>query len=135
MIRRLLLLAGALSMLLVPVAVSMPVSAAYNPLGGACTAGKNAGNGGDNAAVCSADGSKNPLTGPNGVIRKASTLLAVIASVTAVILLLLGGFRYITSNGDTQKTTSARNTVVGALVGLAIIAMAQGIVIFVVSKL
>jgi hypothetical protein len=128
MIRRLLLLASVLAMLLVPVSAS-----AYDVFHGACTAGKSTDGG--NAAVCSADGSTNPLTGPNGVIRKVSTILATVGAVTAVILILFGGFRYIISNGDAQKTATARNTVVGALVGLAIIAAAQSIVIFVIGRL
>lgn len=124
--KRLLVFVATLLCLIAP--VSAVYAAEYNPLGDACSTAPD-------ASACSADPHKDPITGPNGVLKKASTLLAIMAGIAAVIIIIISGFRYITANGDTQKTTSARNTLVGAVVGLIIIAVAQSIVIFVVSKL
>ena len=121
--KRVLLIVATLLCLSVPA-----VASAYNPLSGACGAGAGA------SAACSADGS-DPLTGPNGVLKKASLLLGILAGITAVIIIIVSGFRYITANGDAQKAASARSGITGALVGLVIIAASTSIVIFVVSKL
>ena len=121
--KRLIVIVAALLCLLVP-----NVAAAYNPLDKACQ------NGGSASAACSANGS-DPLTGPNGVLRRVAMILAVLAGATAVIIIIVSGFRYVTANGDAQKAASARNGIVGSLVGLVIIAASTSIVIFVVSKL
>lgn len=127
--KRIVVLVTTLLCLLMPATAL----AAYNPnpLHGACSAN---GNVGSSATACSADGS-DPITGPNGVLRKITLLLGVIAGVTAVIIIMLNGFRYVTANGDAQKAASARNGIVGSIVGLVIIAASTTIVVFVVSKL
>lgn len=90
-----------------------------------------------NSAVCSgkSNSTANPLTGPNGIIRKATVLVARIAGVAAVIIIMIGGFMYITANGDSGKITEAKNTIIYASVGLIVIVSAQTIIIFVLSKL
>lgn len=121
--KRLIIAAVTLLCLLVP-----NVAVAYNPLDQACQ------NGGTGSAACSTTGN-DPLTGPNGVLRRITMILAVLAGVTAVIIIIVSGFRYVTANGDPQKAASARNGIIGSLVGLVIIAASTSIVIFVVSKL
>jgi hypothetical protein len=49
-------------------------------------------------------------------------------------MIIIGGFRYITSGGDSGSVSSAKNTVLYAIVGLIIVALAQVIVRFVLSK-
>ena len=79
--------------------------------------------------------SENPLTGPNGTLLKIATILSVIAGVSAVIILIVSGLRYITSGGDTQKVASAKNGIIGALIGIVVIVLAQTIVTFIVRRL
>jgi hypothetical protein len=62
-------------------------------------------------------------------------IVASVAAVAAVIVIILSGFRYITSGGDTQKTAAAKNTLIGAIVGLVIIALAQAIIILVIKSI
>ncbi|MEK9195823.1 MAG: pilin [Patescibacteria group bacterium] len=61
-------------------------------------------------------------------------IFSVIVGVVAVIMIIYGGFRYITSGGDSGNVTNAKNTILYALVGLVIVALAQFIVKFVLSK-
>jgi hypothetical protein len=49
-------------------------------------------------------------------------------------MIILGGFKYITSGGDTGNVTGAKNTILYAIVGLVIVALAQIIVRFVLDK-
>lgn len=77
----------------------------------------------------------NPLIGPNGILNKISLIVATVAGVVAVIIIILSGVRYIMSGGDAQKAASAKSTLIGAVVGLIIIVVAQSIITFVVRKL
>jgi hypothetical protein len=109
----------------------MPASAlAYNPLGSACNSSGTA----KNSAACAPNGS-DPIAGPNGVLKKASLVIASIAGIAAIIIIIVGGLQYITSDGDPQKAASARSAIIGAGVGLVIIVGSEAIITFVVSKL
>lgn len=68
------------------------------------------------------------------VIRLALQLLSIVAGVIAVIMLVVAGFKYITSQGDANSAASARNTLLYAIVGIVIVAFAQIIVKFVLAK-
>jgi hypothetical protein len=58
----------------------------------------------------------------------------VIVGVAAVIMIIIGGFRYITSSGDSASVNSAKNTILYAIIGLVIVALAQVIVRFVLNQ-
>jgi hypothetical protein len=76
----------------------------------------------------------NPEGRLNGLITSIINILSVIVGIVAVIMIIVGGFKFITSGGDSGKITSARQTVIYALIGLVIVALAQFIVRFVLSK-
>ena len=67
-------------------------------------------------------------------IKVVLQLLSLVAGVIAVIMLIVGGLKYITSQGDSAGVASARNTIIYSLVGLVIVVFAQIIVKFVLSK-
>ena len=73
-------------------------------------------------------------TGLDKLITDVVNIFSVIVGVVAVIMIIYGGFRYITSGGDSGNVTNAKNTILYALVGLVIVALAQFIVKFVLSK-
>ena len=114
-------------MLPVGVLATAPTAAAYSPFAQAC-------NSASNATVCSANGT-NPVTGSNGVIRKASTIISRIAAVAAIIIMMIGGLQYVVSRGDSQKVANARMAIIGGAIGLGIIVAAQGILLLVLSRL
>lgn len=67
----------------------------------------------------------------NKLIRNIVMLLSMIVGVAAIIMVVVSGLKYTTSGGDASSIASAKNTLIYALVGLAIAAMAQFIVRFV----
>jgi heme/copper-type cytochrome/quinol oxidase subunit 2 len=67
-------------------------------------------------------------------IATAINLLSVFAGIIAVIMIIVGGFRYITSAGNPEAAKSARNTILYAIIGLVVVAMAQVIAKFVLNK-
>jgi hypothetical protein len=68
-------------------------------------------------------------------IRITLTLLSVIVGVSAVVVLIIGGFNMVNSGGDAQKVANARSTITYALIGLGVVAFSETIVTFVLSKL
>ena len=55
--------------------------------------------------------------------------------VISVIMLIVGGIKYATSAGDSNKVTSAKNTIMYAIIGLAVAVLAFAIVGFVTNTL
>lgn len=58
-----------------------------------------------------------------GLVNFAITLLVVAGVLAALIFLILGGIKWITSGGDKTGVESARNHIVGAIIGLIIIVL------------
>ena len=69
------------------------------------------------------------------VIKSIINILSIIVGAISVIMIVIGGFRYIISGGDSNATAAARNTIIYALVGLAIVIFAQAIVAFVINRI
>ena len=71
----------------------------------------------------------------NNLVGKIINIFSVIVGIVAVIMIIVGGFRFITSGGDSAKVTSARNTIIYAIIGLIIVALAQIIVKYVLTNI
>lgn len=69
-----------------------------------------------------------------GAVGAALNILSIVAGIIAVIMIIIGGLKYITSQGDSQATSGARNTIIYAAVGLIIVALSQIIVRFVIDQ-
>lgn len=70
----------------------------------------------------------------NKTLAKIINIISIIVGVVAVIMIIYGGFRYITSGGTSEKVTTAKNTILYGLIGLIIVALAQVIVKFVLKQ-
>ena len=88
---------------------------------------------GAEAARC--DECPRDLFGDNGVFKQVTNTILYIVGIIAVIMLIIGGIRYVTSGGDAKKVTDAKNTVLYAIIGLVIAFLAFAIVNFVISAL
>lgn len=71
----------------------------------------------------------------NGTISTVLELISVVVGVIAVIMIIVSGLKYITSAGDSSKISSAKDALLYALIGLAVVAIAQTLVRFVIRKL
>ncbi len=71
---------------------------------------------------------------PNTLAVRIIDGIFVLAAILAVIFLVWGGIKYITAGGDKTKVTAARETIIGAIVGL-IVAFAAFFIINFVLKL
>lgn len=70
----------------------------------------------------------------NSTIETVVNLLSLVVGIIAVIMVIIGGLKYILSSGDSNQINSAKNTILFALVGLAIVALAQVLVRFVIKR-
>ena len=86
---------------------------------------------GDTSVVCQA---KNE-TGAEDLVKNIINILLTVASVVAVIMIIVGGIRYATSNGDSNNVTAAKNTIMYAVIGLVIAIFAYAIVNFVLTQI
>lgn len=68
------------------------------------------------------------------VIRNVVNIFSIVIGIVAVIMIMVGGFKYITSGGDTSNITSAKHTIVYAVIGLVVAALSQFIVWFVLDN-
>lgn len=88
---------------------------------------------GAEAARC--DGCPADLFGDTGVFKQVTNTILYIVGIIAVVMLIIGGIRYVISGGDSKKVTDAKNTVLYAIIGLIIAFLAFAIVNFVISAL
>ena len=71
----------------------------------------------------------------DNILETAINIISIIVGIAAVIMIIIGGFRYITSNGDSGSVSGAKNTILYAIIGLVVVALAQIVVRFVVGEL
>ena len=88
---------------------------------------------GAEAARC--DGCPTDLFGDNGAFKQITNTVLYIVGIIAVIMLIIGGIRYVISGGDSKKVTDAKNTVLYAIIGLVICFFSYAIVNFVITSL
>jgi hypothetical protein cdiviTM7_00647 len=65
------------------------------------------------------------------VIKTVIRYLLIISGIVSVVMVIIGGLKYSTSNGDSAKLSSAKNTILYAIIGVIISALAYGIVDYV----
>jgi hypothetical protein len=68
-------------------------------------------------------------------IRNIVNALLTFAAVVAVIYVIIGGVRYIVSQGDEDAQVQARNTIIYAVIGIIVIALSAVIINFVLANL
>ena len=125
---------GATLALTVPLLVAVPVFAqdAQEQINnGLCTGANLEFTDTPTAGNCDAGDATEKL---NNLVRTIVNLLSAIVGIVAVIMIIVGGLRYITSGGNDASVTGAKNTILYAIIGLIIVALAQLIVRFTLSK-
>lgn len=81
-------------------------------------------------------GSENSVA-KNDLNNTLNTIINVVIGIVgfvAVVMMILGGISFITSQGDSSKVTKARNTILYGVVGLVVALLAFAIVNFVLSN-
>jgi hypothetical protein len=69
-----------------------------------------------------------------GTIKSVGNILVFLTGAISVLMIIIGGVRYALSGGDQGTITSAKNTILYAVVGVIISVAAYAIVNFVLSN-
>ncbi len=69
-----------------------------------------------------------------GAVRTTINILSYVLGVIAVIMIIIGGLRFVTSGGNQQSVSSAKTTIAYALLGLVVAALAQVLVHWVLNS-
>ena len=81
------------------------------------------------------DNTPESLFEADGVFTTIINVLLFIIGAISVIMLIIGGIRYTVSGGDSGAVTSAKNTILYAIIGLVVAFLAFAIVNFVLTSL
>ena len=85
------------------------------------------------SVICAAKDDK--LFGPNSIWTRILDTFTYVIGAVSVLVIIVGGLRYITSGGDQAGITGAKNTILYAVIGLVVAILAYSIVHFVVSNI
>jgi hypothetical protein len=122
--------------MLAPAAVPVAAHAAVTDCGSNITnkvaegAGGASGNPGN--INCNGTGVENESI--KTLAQKIVNIFSIIVGAVSILMIIYGGFRYITSGGASEKVGGAKNTLIYAIIGLVIVALAQVIVHFVLFQ-
>lgn len=103
------------------VAGSLPV-AAFN---GTIQGGANSARGTDQTA---------DLFGNTGIFSTITNVLLFVLGAISVIMIIIGGLRYVVSGGNSTNVTAAKNTILYAIVGVIIAILSYAIINFVLGS-
>lgn len=77
--------------------------------------------------------SKNDGDAPQQLLPTVLTIVFTTVGAVALMLVVIGGVKYITASGDPQKMAQAKDTIIYSLIGLAIVLAAFSIVTLVMK--
>lgn len=69
------------------------------------------------------------------IVAAVIEILLRIAAMVSVVFVMYGGFNYLTSQGEPDKTARARSTIINALIGLVVAVMATIVVSFIAGSI
>lgn len=129
-LKRMLAVVGLTALVMMP-AVAMTATADAQTVNPELCRGINfaSGTDGDECGDGDADNSV------KNIIGTVIDVFSIVVGAVSVIMIIIGGLRYITSSGDSGNVQAAKNTILYAIVGLVIVIFAQTIVSFVVDRI
>ena len=131
-LRRMMAVAGASLMLAFLPAVALPVAVHADSIGDCLNQGSTLTTG--SGSNCTPGDTSTGTQKIQDIVTTIVNIFSVIVGIVAVIMIIWGGFKYITSGGDSGNITGAKNTIIYAIIVLFIVALAQFIVQFVLNK-
>lgn len=86
---------------------------------------------GGSDSLCGTDQDSSALP---GLMKNVINTALVVLGMIAVVMIVVGGIRYTTSNGDAQQIKSAKDTIMYSVIGVVVAIMAYAIVNFVLAS-
>ncbi|RYF28398.1 MAG: hypothetical protein EOO17_04840 [Chloroflexi bacterium] len=73
------------------------------------------------------------LFGEAGIFQDITNILLFLVGAISVIMVIIGGLRYVLSGGDSSAVSAAKNTILYAIVGLVVSMLAYAAIAFVIE--
>jgi len=130
---------GMFSLVAAPLAIPMAVSAdtagaICNGVGSTNSGTTGLANVGSNTPSDTCAGDASSSNQLQNILTLVVNIFSFIVGIIAVIMIIIGGIKYITSGGESSNVSGAKNTIIYAIIGLIIVALAQVLVHFVLAK-
>ena len=87
----------------------------------------------DGVNAARGDGQPAELLGDTGILTTITNILLFVIGALSVLMLIIGGLRYVISGGNASAVTAAKNTILYAIVGLIIAFLAYAAINFVLG--
>jgi len=88
---------------------------------------------GSGANCAQANGTRDTLFGQGGVFQTIANTLIFLVGAVAVLFLIIGGLRYVISNGDPKAVEAAKNTILYSIMGIVVAILSFAAVQFVIG--
>ena len=75
------------------------------------------------------------LFGATGIFTTITNVMLFTVGAISVIMVVIGGLRYVISGGNSTNITTAKNTILYAVIGLVIAILAYAMINFVIGSL
>ncbi len=98
------------------------------------SAASNIADGADRACGVGAGSACNKV-GVAHIFANVANALTILVGAISVIFIIIGGLRYVISNGDSKQVTAAKDTILYAVIGVVVAIVAFGIVQFIASTI
>jgi cytochrome bd-type quinol oxidase subunit 2 len=69
------------------------------------------------------------------IFGNIANFLTILIGAVSVIMIIVGGLRYVTSNGDQKNVTAAKDTILYAVIGVIVAIVAFAVVKFVTTTI
>ncbi|MFZ1360795.1 MAG: hypothetical protein WAS27_02100 [Candidatus Saccharimonadales bacterium] len=131
-IKQLFLGALAVPMMVVSASLLLPPAPAQAAFDQGMAGGARSAQGKDqqgDAETLFGDGS-----GEGGIFKTITNVLLFLIGAVSVIMLIVGGIRYVVSGGDSTAVQNAKNTILYAIVGVVVAILSYAVVNFVITS-
>jgi len=105
---------------------SMTLGYASSLKGDACAGLNTLATGSTNDTSCGSSGESSI----KNIVSEVVKILSLVVGIASIIVIIIAGLNFVTAGGDASKVSSAKNTLIYALIGVVIAVSAQFLVHF-----
>ncbi len=69
------------------------------------------------------------------IIKDVIDIISFIVGVAAVFIIIVSGMKMVVASGDSKALSEAKTGIVGAIIGILVVVLAQGFVVFVLDRI
>jgi ABC-type Fe3+ transport system permease subunit len=80
------------------------------------------------------NGQVTDLFGAGGIFSTITSVLLFVVGAISVIMIVIGGLRYVISGGNSSAISAAKNTILYAVIGLVVAILAYALIHFVLTS-